>query len=758
MKNTQILSLALFLGSGFLFSQKNVEWKKENFPGKETEFNAAYKTYIAGEKMFYDGPPSYEGALAKYLEAYQFNPENDYLNFHIGHIYFAIHHPKDAEKYYEKAISLNPKLRELVLFELADAYHQDGEWDNAISHYKEYKTFLSEGGHKHINMHQKDVKHELKYADLCIRQCETGKILSHDTVAIIFENISPAINTKYPEYSAVVDHEEDLLVFVSRRPSNTGDKQSHGEPFEYDDIYFSRRTENGWSKAEPLLGEVNTHAHEAPVWINGKGTRLLLYYNKSKKPNLHKQGDVYESDFVDGKWTAPKSMKMINSSFRETHASISDDGKTIYFTTNNPKYAKHGGMDIVKTIYNDATGKWSEPVDIGGTINTEWDEESPFIKPDGKHFYFSSQGHTSIGGFDFFKCELLDSGKFSEPINLGFPLNTPYDDAFIYVSDDGQRVFFNSNRIGGFGANDIYEGFILSAVNIPVEIIVRDARTHAIIEDATVTVEEEREDPLFKEIVAANSGKYSVYVGVEKTFKILVDAPSYISHQTTFNTRFDKILDFDTVTIRQTVYIHRDDEPIAFSGQLFDKVTGNPVDGIVEITINNEKIGHLTTVNSKFSTELGKNVTYTVTSLAKGHMPYRETFKLTPEDNKRTVYLDRIKVGDRFTMRNVLYESGKATIKEESITELEILKEFMTENPYVRLEVSAHTDSIGTRATNMKLSDSRAKSIYTWLTTNGIAKERITFKGYGPDVPIAPNATPEGRTLNRRSEIKILED
>jgi len=747
----------IFFCSILGYNQANVEWKKENFPGKQQEFDVAYKAYLSGEKLYYQGPPSYEAALVKYLEAYQFNPNNDYLNFHIGHIYFAIHQPKYAEKYYEIAIKLNPKLRELILFELADAYHQDGEWDNAIAHYNEYKVFLTEGGHKHINLRQQDVNQEIRFVNLCIRQCETGKILTHDTVPIIFENISPAINTKYPEYSAVVNHNEDLLVFVSRRPTNTGSKVSHGEPFEYDDIYYSRRDENGWSTGKLLTGEVNTHAHEAPVWISGDGARLLLYYNKSKKANLKKQGDIYESNFINGKWTEPTSLKMINSSFRETHASISDDGNTIYFTTNNPKYAKHGGMDIVKTTFDKTTNSWSDPVDIGDMINTEWDEESPFIKPDGKRFYFSSQGHSSIGGFDFFKCELGDSG-FSEPINLGFPLNTPYDDAFIYVSDDGKRVFFNSNRIGGFGANDIYEGFILSAVNIPVEITVKDARTKEIIEGATVVVEESQDNPLFKQVVAANSGTYSVYVGVSKTFKIMVDAPAYISQKSSFNTRFEQIVNFDTVKIRQTVYLDRDDAPIAFTGQLFDKITKSPVDGIVEITVEDKKIAHLTTVNTKFSTELPKNVNYTVTMLAKGHMPYRETFKLTPEANNKDAYLDRIKVGDRFAMRNVQYESGKATLKKESINELEMLKEFLTENPYVKLEVSAHTDSIGSHSSNMKLSDARAKSIYTWLTTNGISEKRITFKGYGPDIPIADNKTPEGRALNRRSEIKILED
>jgi outer membrane protein OmpA-like peptidoglycan-associated protein len=753
-----VAALAMLTFSIRLSAQTNVEWKKENFPGRESEFNKAYKAYDEGNRLFYNvGPPGYEGALAQYLEAFQFNPDNDQLNFHIGHIYYAIHHPHDAEKYYERAIALNPSLREQILFELAVAYHQDGDWDGAISHYKEYKTFITQGGHKHLNMHESDIKHEVKYVDLCIRQCETGKVISHDTIPIIFENISPAINTKYPEYSPVANHDENLLIFVSRRPGNTGERDNHGSVFEFEDVYFSRRDANGWTKAEHLHGDVNSQAHEAPVWVSGDGTRLLLYYNKSKNPNLQKQGDIYESDYVDGKWTDPSPLKHVNSNWRETHASVSNDGKTIYFTTNNPKWAKHGGMDIVKTTYDEATKKWSEPVDVGGKINTEWDEESPFIKPDNKHFYFSSQGHTSVGGFDFFRCELLSDGSFSEPVNLGVPLNTPFDDAFIYFSDDGKRVYFNSNRDGGFGSQDIYEGFILDQIIFPVEVKLFDAETKEPILTGSVEMKKTSSDSLFYAINSGN-GVYSSSVKIMKNFEAKVSAEDYNDESFTFNTKFERLTNFDTVVIRKVMYLQKDYSPITFTGQLYDKVTGKPVDGIIEVTVGTDKIAKVSTVNTVFSIELPRNKEYTFTALAKGHMPYRETFKLTVKNSKKDFYLDRIKVGDRFAMRNVQYESGKATLKKESITELEILKEFMTENPYIRLEVSAHTDIVGSHAMNVKLSLARAKSIYTWLTKNGIAVERITYKGYGPDLPIADNGTAEGRALNRRAEIKILED
>lgn len=750
----------LFVGMfcNFLFSQKNVEWKKANFPGKETEFKKAYKTFMDGDKLYYKGAPYYEEALEKFLEANKFNPDNDYLNFHIGHIYFALHHPKDAENYYEKAILLNPTLKEQILYELAVSYHQDGDWDEAISHYNQYKKFISEGGHKHLEMHESEIPRELKYIDLCIRQCETGKVLSHDTVPIIFENLSRSINTKYPEYSPVTNHNEDLLIFVSRRPTNTGNKKHHGMAFEYEDVYYSRRGNSGWEEAKHLHGDVNTHTHEAPVWVSGDGKRLLLYYNSSRKKSVDKQGDIYESYFENDEWSKPKPLKMVNSKYRETHASISNDGNTIYFTTNNPAWAKHGGMDIVKTIYNPATETWSEPVDIGGTINTEWDEEGPFIKPDGKHFYFSSQGHTSVGGFDFFKCQIDSVGNFTEPVNMGFPLNTTYDDPFIYVSDDGKRVFFNSDRIGGNGSTDIYEGFILSEIDIPVEIYVKDAETMEDIEGADIDLTESEGRPYFKEIVAANKGIYLVYVGVQKVYNADVKADGYIPQVKSFNTLYDKIFNFDTTVIKLFVYLEKDKEqlPIVFSGQLFDEITKQPIDGEVVIFEGDKQISHVKTTNSIFTANLKTNVKYNLTASSSGHISKKDEFTPSKKNNKKDIYLDRDEYAGNFTVKNIYYETAKYYIRPQFVKDLVDVLAHMKQYPSIKLEVTGHTDWVGTNESNVTLSINRAKSVLKWLTARGISEDRIILKWFGEESPISDNTTDEGRTLNRRCELRIV--
>ena len=285
---------------------------------------------------------------------------------------------------------------------------------------------------------------EKKYVGMRIAQCNNGKKNVRDSIPIIMLNMGPEINSRYPDYTAAVSSTEDMIVFTSRRAGSTGGAIDLDSPFEREDIYYSTKNEDGtWNTAKKIKGDVNSGDHDAVVWLSPKGDKLIIYrYNKNDN------GDLYESEFKNDSWTAPEPMKMINSKFRETHACYSPDGNTIYYTTANPKYANKGGIDIC-LVAKDANGKWSEPKGID-EINTIYNEESPFIKSDGKTFYFSSQGHTSIGGFDIFKCE-IDAGKFTTPKNVGFPINSTSNDVFIFFTEDGKKAFFDSDRKGGQG-------------------------------------------------------------------------------------------------------------------------------------------------------------------------------------------------------------------------------------------------------------------------------------------------------------------
>ncbi len=748
-----VIALLIAIGSN-LVAQNNVEFTEKNFPDNKTGLKSAQANLDKGDDYFEMGPQSWETALRYYLKANEFNPNNAYLNFQIASIYRQFNNTHEAADYYEKAIVLEKDYRNKALLPLAEELHLDGQWDKAIEMYNEYNTLLNSSSANKIELENPEgsVDVEKKYVGMRILQCNNGKKNVRDSIPIIMLNMGTQINGKYPDYTAAVNATEDMIVFTSRRTGSTGGMIDPESPFEYEDIYYSTKNEDGtWTKAEKLKGDVNSSDHDAVVWLSSKGDKLIIYrYDKNDN------GDLYESENKNGSWSKPEPMKMINSKYRETHACYSPDGNTIYFTTANPKYATKGGLDICR-VTKDETGKWGEPKEIDA-INTIYNEESPFIKSDGKTFYFSSQGHTSIGGFDIFKCE-IEGDKVTSLKNVGFPINSTSNDVFIFFTEDGKKAFFDSDRKGGQGEKDIYEMFILDAIKLPLIVEVYDERTNKLIE-SDLSVIEAAYIPVELDMKNDNIGTYSSLIGVSKYYTADARADGYLPSKIKFNTKFEKMPNFDTTVIRQKIYLKPTFAPIVMKCELKNKKTLAMVEGEIEITSGENVITKLHTKEGKCEYRLEVDVDYEVIVIAQGYKIVKEKLRFTKEDLEKTIYLnmemEEFELGDKFVLKNVYFDYAKSNLRSESINELNVLKEFLTNNPQVRVEVSAHTDNHGSATYNYALSDSRAQSVMEWLIGNGIDAGRLTSKGYGFDQPIAPNDTDENRQLNRRVEFKII--
>jgi outer membrane protein OmpA-like peptidoglycan-associated protein/tetratricopeptide (TPR) repeat protein len=750
------ISLTLFFSlSAILFAQTNVEFTEKNFPDNKTGLKSAQANFEKGDEEYYLGPQAWEGALKFYLKANEFNPNNARLNFQIASIYRQFNNTHTAADFYEKAIALDKEYRNRALLPLAEELHLDGQWDKAIDMYTEYNNLLNSKDANKIELENSDgsLDGEKKYVNMRISQCNNGKKNVRDSIPIIMLNMGPQINSKYPDYTAAVNSAENMIVFTSRRTGSTGGAVDPDSPFEKEDIYFSTKNEDGtWNPAKQIKGDVNSPDHDAVVWLSPKGDKIIIYrYNKNDN------GDLYESENKNGTWSTPEPMKMINSKYRETHACYSPDGNTIYFTTANPKVATKGGLDICY-VTKDSEGKWSEPKEIDA-INTIYNEESPFIKSDSKTFYFSSQGHTSIGGFDIFKCE-IDNGKFSTPKNVGFPINSTSNDVFIFFTEDGKKAFFDSDRKGGQGEKDIYEMYILDAIKLPLIVEVYDERTNQLI-STDLSVIETGYIPVEIDMKNDAVGKHSANIGVSKYYTADARAEGYEPKKVKFNTKFEKIPDFDTIIVKQKIYLKPTFAPIVMKCDLKDKKTLAIVNGEVEIQAGENVIAKLQTVDGKCEYRLEIDVDYEVIVIAKGYKMVTEKIRFTKDDLQKTVYLgnfdlEELELGDKFVLKNVYFDYNKSNLRSESINELNILKEFLINNPDVRVEVSAHTDNRGSASYNYALSDSRAASVMEWLVSNGIDAGRLTSKGYGFDQPIAPNDSEENMQLNRRVEFKII--
>jgi len=280
-----------------------------------------------------------------------------------------------------------------------------------------------------------------------IEHCENAIELMAKPVKLEVTNLGPQVNSKYDDHSPLISADESLLFLTSRRASSYSDLLPDGQYAER--IYYSDKEESGeWDKAKSLKELFRKQGHEAGVCLSIDGTELYIFRNDIGGSNL------YHSTFDGEDWTEPvKLPEPINSRYDETHASISPDNSTLYFTSN--REGGLGGLDIYR-VRRLPNGEWAKPENMT-ILNTPYDEETPMIHPDGKTLYFSSEGHNSMGKFDIFYSQLQDDGEWSAPQNIGYPINTPDDDFFFVPTATQNIAYYASSKYeGSLGGSDIY--------------------------------------------------------------------------------------------------------------------------------------------------------------------------------------------------------------------------------------------------------------------------------------------------------------
>lgn len=327
----------------------------------------------------------------------------------------------------------------------------DRQYKKAIEYFTVYKTS------------KREMEHTVKEVQDLIDKCGTAiEFESTPKEAVHIENLGGSINTTYAEYAPLIDENEENLIFTSRRQNDVHPKKDPlGEYFE--DIYASKKNGNVWELPTLLDTIINTPLHDASTGLSADGKRLLIYRTS---PDL-KSGDIYESLFDGVNYSTPVIITTnVNSKrYIETSACFSPDNNIIFFSSDRP--GGYGGKDIycMKKLSN---GKWGKPFNLGPIINTPYNEDAPFVHPLNNTLFFSSEGHKNMGGFDIFKSNFSEEGKFTEPENLGSPINTSDDDIFFVLNKDGSVGYFSSEREGGFGSQDIYKATFVPALFLNV--------------------------------------------------------------------------------------------------------------------------------------------------------------------------------------------------------------------------------------------------------------------------------------------------
>jgi outer membrane protein OmpA-like peptidoglycan-associated protein/tetratricopeptide (TPR) repeat protein len=398
----------------------------------------------------------YENAKLLYSEALAIVPEVPDLNFELGLAYYNSNVEKGKSlDYFIKALTYSKEdtIPEM-LFYLARSYHYVEDFENAIKYYNSFKAFTKSNDDG--TMLARDV-------DRFIQMCNYGTQYNQDINSEIkVVNLGEQVNTQFAEYAPVVKKDENLLLFTARKRGSTGGKFYHDDKY-FEDIYVSVRESDqapwGWankfdSASVYISSKVNTKGHDAAIAFSDDEKTLFIY----------RDNHVWLSEWNNGVWGEPVKMgKEINSKGHEPSAFLTADGNTLFIVSNRNE--GFGGRDIYWTSKNGA-GNWKPLRNLGPVINTRFDEDAPFFMKDGKTMYFSSNGHTTMGGYDVFKTILQSDSTWTVPENMGVPVNSAGDDIYFSPNEKGIWAYHSSSRNSGFGDMDIYR-IQLECENLP---------------------------------------------------------------------------------------------------------------------------------------------------------------------------------------------------------------------------------------------------------------------------------------------------
>lgn len=675
-----------------LFAQ-DIEFKAANFKEQKEELKAAVEAIEAADALYWNNreavPPQlhpqkddFKKAVLLYSKAQKFNPNSTELNYKLGaHLLFtsAMY---DAPPYIDKAATLGGELEPMFHFYNAMALKTKLDFSKAQA---ELKLFEAGAGDKILEVYGKVVK-EMHNG------CNAGKSLVESKVRAWVDNLG-VLNSEADDFSPCISTDGETMLFSSSRSNG----KAKNDLEEYDaDIYFSELNNGQWSSPKPIGAPLNTDKSEVATMLAYDGQKMLLHRD------VEGNSEIFESKLEGARWSEPRHLhKMINTEDNQTYASYNFDGVKIFFVTDQDAGAL-GGTDIFFSGCMDPRlDIWGKAITGSKVVNTKLNEGSVYMHPDGHTMYMSSQGHNSLGGYDIFISHNVQ-GQWTEPVNLGYPINTPYDEMFFPITANGKFAYIASNRPGGKGGMDLYK----------------------------VT-----------------------YLGPEKP--VMVDSEDYLLASIANPIK--------EVNIEKAVVVEKKSLTV-FKGRIIDAITRKPLEAELEILDNNsaEVISAVksNSATGKFLLSLPSGRNYGIAVKKEGYLFHSENFNL-PEIGEfnmvdKEVELKNISVGSKIALRNVFFATGKAEITNDSRTELDRLITLLKDVASLKIELGGHTDNVGSESSNQKLSQDRAQAVVAYLTGKGIAASRMTAKGYGSTEPVASNNSEEGRAHNRRTEFKIV--
>jgi outer membrane protein OmpA-like peptidoglycan-associated protein/Tol biopolymer transport system component len=705
---------------------------------------------------------SYKLAIENYSDLLNTDFADRDLKSKLAFSYYNVSDLVNAEKYYSEAIRM-------------------GELSN--EHYFYYSQTLKQNGKyaesdKIMNLFYEKSNSDKRAVSFVNNRTYLEKI---EKEGIHFTISGVDFNSIVSDFGGYQYSKSNEVYFISSRRNTMVKNNWMWNGGNFLDL-FSVKNEK--ASVPKLISKISTTFHEGPLCFNADESMVFFTRNNiSKGKNRRDLKGIQNLKLYaakvdeNGKWIDEKETTLNSKDYSIGHPAISNDGKTIYFASDMP--GGFGGADLYMANLT-SDGTIGKPINLGKDVNTEGQEMFPWISPDGLLF-FSSNGHIGLGGLDVFVMSIDNDGKsFGNLTNVGKPLNSQNDDFALSFNKDGKSGYFSSNRIGGKGDDDIYSFQLTRPFLFKIKIIgtVLDQESKHILAGSTVYLKDSN-GAIISSIVADENGNYSFDVEPNKEFVIIAQNKDYSENRTTIQTSPNS-----GSTIKADVELVKTPQ-IGLIGTISDNKTGQLLDG-VNIKIIDKKTGEVifdgaTAQKGDFMKELSKNkvndqLNYTITLSKTGYLTKSLDFNYKIEkaglinlNEKLDVSLGKVEIGvdlsSLINIKPIYFDLGKYVIRKDAAIELDKIVKVMNEYPSMQIELGSHTDCRSSIASNLKLSDNRAKASADYIKKRISNPQRIYGKGYGEsklkvDCPcegtVKSNCSEEEHQKNRRTEFIII--
>ena len=731
---------------------------------------------------------SYDVALPKFLEAIKAGEKDPMVYYKTGICYQKSPETDEQIKsipYFEYALKNAKDLPAVLYYDLGMIYLKDENMSKAIENFTKFKEVSSKADKKSMSM-----------ADEALQICNNAVALMSVPRNFKVTHFNSIINTKYTEYNPVVSADESVMAYTALRP-NTG-KTRTGDKF-IEEIYITYNSNGSWSepKVIPLAHDYNV----GTAGLSPDGQKMLIFMGGAVDP-----GSLFQITKSGETWSKPSLITptLNTPKYLESTASITPDGKVIYFASD--RMGGQGGLDIFKTSMQ-ANGSWSAPVNLGPDVNSKANEDAPFIHPDQRTLFFTSDGHNTMGGRDIFVTR-LNNNKWTHPENMGYPVNTTVNDNYFTLIADGTRAYFSSDRKGGMGGQDIY--FIdlpPESANIPLTMIkgkILNAETGKPMPTKIYLIDNETNKKLdFVYDPDPETGTYLIILPPAKNYDMVIESEGFLPYTLNINVpnqtyfyelyqmvNLKTIKQFDVVVgqevqVKNAFYdtdqdvkadLRKTHEAKLVQGGnldvydlMLDLMASDDKEGIkylseliemkspVEQVNFNEKENTRLEVatrtyyydesdESKF--EQKKVDGKTIFSLPT-FMVNEEIMKQKGQVEKKAVNYDKALLTKN---ANIYFDAGKSDLKGQYNAQLDGLLDALKKHTELGIQISGFASAEGTEEMNRELSNKRAIAVLDYINHKGIVRRRIVARGYG-----ATKDQNVSKEEGRRVEVKIAD-